>query len=641
MKMPAMFLALLLLAVFGCDDDPVVPDEDRTAPADVRDLEVISTTESSIELEWTAPGDDGTQGRATLYDIRYATSQPEEVSGWWDSVTTVVRNPPHPRAPGYPESLTLSQLSAGETYYVCLRAADEESNWSGFSNVAEGGTPCALTVTYPNDRVDGFCPGETVEISWTLSDCGGEKVSIGLLHDGESCAIVADSVENSGSYLWPAVPCGSETELYKIRVVDTETGEWAESHGLFAIRSECSVFVGYPDDHTNLCENGHSTIRWDDSQCCGDSVDIDLLRYGSVVAPIGEGVSNTGTYGWSPQRVDEFTSGYQVRVTDTSSGAAGYSGTFNIKAPEPRLTYPNGGERFYEGDPIEIRWQNDECRSGMVRLELLRDNEPCITISESTENDGSYRWETASCDNRRDGYTIRIMHIGSDVSDVSNGQFSITQDCVLDVYEPHRDQYICEGDSITIAWESNRWCGESLAIELLHMSELCRTIATDVLNDGSYRWMAEPCASEPEGYMIRLLDPLSGLESTSEPFTIDPKCSITLRRPTRERFLEGAEMQVQWQLDGCCGDDPAMRVDLLHEGEWCAEIADSTQGPMLLWITERCVPDTTGYSIKVTHRETGAAVESHEFKIIPTEDATALLGRAHDAAARIGGRRRP
>ena len=45
---------------------------DTVAPAAVSNLATGSPTTSSITLTWTAPGDDGSTGTATSYDIRYS-----------------------------------------------------------------------------------------------------------------------------------------------------------------------------------------------------------------------------------------------------------------------------------------------------------------------------------------------------------------------------------------------------------------------------------------------------------------------------------------------------------------------------------------------------------------------------------------
>jgi hypothetical protein len=100
-----------------------------------------TSADSSVVLLWTAPGDDGTAGRASSYDLRYRTVP---VSGtdtlsWWNSATQV-SGEPSPGISGTTDSMTVRGLAPLTTYYFIVRAADEVPNWSGFSNVATKST---------------------------------------------------------------------------------------------------------------------------------------------------------------------------------------------------------------------------------------------------------------------------------------------------------------------------------------------------------------------------------------------------------------------------------------------------------------------------------------------------------------------
>ncbi len=61
-------------AVSANDSAEVSFTVDTTPPANVTDLSVSTATTNSLTLTWTAPGDDGNNGTAAEYDIRYATS---------------------------------------------------------------------------------------------------------------------------------------------------------------------------------------------------------------------------------------------------------------------------------------------------------------------------------------------------------------------------------------------------------------------------------------------------------------------------------------------------------------------------------------------------------------------------------------
>ncbi len=113
---------------------------DSAAPAAITDLSVSHVDDTSATLVWTAPGDDGTSGRASLYDLRYSlTSVGADTVYWWNSSETV-SGEPSPSPAGLPDSCIVNNLLPDTIYYFVIKTADEVPNWSGFSNVASART---------------------------------------------------------------------------------------------------------------------------------------------------------------------------------------------------------------------------------------------------------------------------------------------------------------------------------------------------------------------------------------------------------------------------------------------------------------------------------------------------------------------
>lgn len=56
--------------------------KDKTPPAAVTDLAVVGVTSNTISLAWTATGDDGNSGTASLYRIRYMAGTPITEQNW-------------------------------------------------------------------------------------------------------------------------------------------------------------------------------------------------------------------------------------------------------------------------------------------------------------------------------------------------------------------------------------------------------------------------------------------------------------------------------------------------------------------------------------------------------------------------------
>ena len=83
-------------------------------------------------IHWTAPGDDGAVGRASAYDLRYATL-PLNATNF--SQATRILSVPTPSDPGTQEAYSVTGLTDGQLYYLALKTADEVGNWSLISNV--------------------------------------------------------------------------------------------------------------------------------------------------------------------------------------------------------------------------------------------------------------------------------------------------------------------------------------------------------------------------------------------------------------------------------------------------------------------------------------------------------------------------
>lgn len=121
---------------------------EENPPNAVANLTVTGSTATSITISWTAPGDDGSSGTASQYDIRYSTS-PISEANWDDAIQ--VTGEPAPKSAGSSESFSVTGLSPGTTYYLVIKTADEVPNWSAISNVATGSTVDNIPPSTIND----------------------------------------------------------------------------------------------------------------------------------------------------------------------------------------------------------------------------------------------------------------------------------------------------------------------------------------------------------------------------------------------------------------------------------------------------------------------------------------------------------
>jgi len=107
---------------------------DNISPNNINDLAVKLTTENTVTLTWSAPGNDGSTGRASQYDIRYSSTS-TDCSGFNFDTATKVEKIPSPQEYGKTETLEVLGLNPQTKYCFAIKSADEAPNWSTLSNV--------------------------------------------------------------------------------------------------------------------------------------------------------------------------------------------------------------------------------------------------------------------------------------------------------------------------------------------------------------------------------------------------------------------------------------------------------------------------------------------------------------------------
>ncbi len=171
------FLALILTACGGGggddseDDDDNNETPDTVAPSQITDLSVQTLSASSVQLSWSAPGDDGASGSADSYDIRYASAVITEQS--WGTASTI-SNEPTPGTSGSAETATLFNLQENTEYFFAIRAYDEAQNSGSLSNIVSATTdqnsnPDTTAPAAVNDLSANALSSSSVSLDWTAT----------------------------------------------------------------------------------------------------------------------------------------------------------------------------------------------------------------------------------------------------------------------------------------------------------------------------------------------------------------------------------------------------------------------------------------------------------------------------------------
>lgn len=129
---------------------------DGTPPAQTTTLAVGGTYRNGATLNWTAPGDDGTVGTATAYDLRYYPGGPLDEGNWYLGFQIPTGQP---QPSGSSEYACTDQLASFTYYWFMLKTQDLAGNWSQISNTPWGATkrsgPMILCDGFRLREVDG------------------------------------------------------------------------------------------------------------------------------------------------------------------------------------------------------------------------------------------------------------------------------------------------------------------------------------------------------------------------------------------------------------------------------------------------------------------------------------------------------
>ena len=115
------------------------PRPDKTPPAAVADLRAKPLGGGRVRLTWTAPGDDGRDGTAAVYQVKWSdlpiveTANDKEHVNFWAAEN--VTGEPSPSRAGAAEALVVEGLKPG-AYVFALKTRDELNNESDLSTTA-------------------------------------------------------------------------------------------------------------------------------------------------------------------------------------------------------------------------------------------------------------------------------------------------------------------------------------------------------------------------------------------------------------------------------------------------------------------------------------------------------------------------
>jgi hypothetical protein len=170
----------------------------------------------------------------------------------------------------------------------------------------------------------------------------------------------------------------------------------------------------------------------------------------------------------------------------------------SVKAASITVTAPNGGENWDVGSTYEIKWTSQEL-TGNVQIDYSTNSGVTWkTITESTEDDGSYNWNVPH--DPSDNCLVCISEADDDegARDTSDTEFSIVNPFPgsLTLRSPNGGEEWIAGLLQEIKWKST---GDISSITLKYSIDTGNTwkpIVQNFTNNGSYQWLVPDTISD-------------------------------------------------------------------------------------------------------------------------------------------------
>lgn len=209
----------------------------------------------TLQLIWTAPGDDDGIGTATTYDVRMSLN-PINASNF--SSATLISGAPSPLPSGQHQRMTVRNLTRGTTYYFAIKAIDDAGNIAALSNVVlwDWALDTAPPAS-PSGVASTVQPGKDVNLQWNANsepDLAGYAVYRALDAGGPFVRITGPLV-SSTTFFDNTVPDSASNAWYQLSALDDSGNESARTSPLHvslgssvaASAAKWQIQPGYPN----------------------------------------------------------------------------------------------------------------------------------------------------------------------------------------------------------------------------------------------------------------------------------------------------------------------------------------------------------------------------------------------------------
>ncbi|MFH0733773.1 MAG: T9SS type A sorting domain-containing protein [bacterium] len=428
-----------------------------------------------------------------------------------------------------------ANLNSANAY---IRLSDGESD-AGLSFVSSSFSINNIIINFPVGN-EVFKGGTTQNIKWVASPSISNVRIDYRLDDNSNWKTITNSTSAAlGNYFWN-IPDSLSTIACKIRIRSTsDTAVSSISEGYFKIGN---LQIITPNGGEKLVGNANYNIRWSST----NSVNYVRLQYsldGGVnyinIPNASSYPANAGLFPWSVPNI--LTSNAKIRILDSDSPVIFDNSDADFSIAELSLTYPNGGEGFLPGTPINITWTSTNITGVTIDYSVVP-NVWINIVSNISAALGSYAWVIPN--QPSSSVQIRITATeNSELFDICDRNFKIGSVVVL---SPNGNEIYQAGINKEIRWNASSGVDRvNIDLTTNNGTSWINVISNYLAGSGKYVWTVTNAPSANAKIRVSDFDYPNISDMSENPFSIK---NISVIYPNGGNFfLVDSTVEITWQ----------------------------------------------------------------------------------------------
>jgi len=293
----------------------------------------------------------------------------------------------------------------------------------------------------------------------------------------------------------------------------------------------------------------------------------------------------------------------EAEAVDNLGGSSKQKVSFSITDSE-RITVliPQGEDIWEMGSSKTVTWADNITDN--VKIDLYKAGLFSITMSASTESDGSFNWDVPLTLEEGNDYNIRITSTTNTSTIGESDFFGIYILPFIKISSPNGSENFMPGSSQIITWTDN--IDENVKIELYKGAGINRTITASVASNGTYNWIVPADLAESNDYKIRItsVNSSSVFDESDGYFSISTSPSLELSSPNGgEIFNVGGTRAIKWTSNF----NDKIKIELWKNDIYYKTVTDSAENKgSYNWFIPTATPLSNDYKVKIIRIENSA-----------------------------------